>query len=168
MPSASFTLVLLEVFLCFNCRDFQDRNLEKFTLILMLSWCVCLHTECVEQATFPCIGGSCDDHLHTAAQSLPPPLILQVFLHLCLQLMHRFIHCVRLFLEVGTWTEEKQDVKKVRCSCSFLTSWKGFCAMKKKVPHWLDEKWATDWTLFRAWLQRKLPIQHINNMSFFV
>lgn len=138
----------------------------------MFSWCVCacvcvsLHTECVQQATFPCIGGSCDDHLHTAAQSLPPPLILQVFLHLCLQLTHRFVHCVCVFLEVGTWTEERQDVMKVRRSPSFLTSWKAFCALKKKVTR-LDEKWATDWTLFRAWLQRKPPIQHINNMSFF-
>lgn len=134
MPSASFTLLLLEVFLYFNCTDIIRTETWKNSVSYWCfhDVCVCLHTECVQQATFPCIGGSCDDHLHTTAQSLPPPLILQVFLHLCLQLMHRFIHCVCVFLEVGTWTEERQDVMKVRRSRSFLTSWKGFCDLKKK------------------------------------
>lgn len=87
-------------------------------------------TECVQQATFPCIGGSCDDHLYSAAEPLAPPLILQVSLHLCLQITQRSVHCV---CEGGDKTEEGQDMTKSLHSTSL--SWpckRNFCALKEK------------------------------------
>lgn len=53
---------------------------DRKSLCVYHAGCMCWFcgplTECVKQATFPRIGGSCDDNLHSAAQPLAPPLIL--------------------------------------------------------------------------------------------
>lgn len=62
-----------------------------FKLIHHVRSCVLLFlalTECVEEATFPCVGGTSDHHMDPAAKPLASPLILQMLLDLCLQITH--------------------------------------------------------------------------------
>lgn len=51
-------------------------------------------TQYIKKAALARIGGPSNDHLHSTAETLPPPLITQMLLYFHLQLGYSYVHCM--------------------------------------------------------------------------